>query len=540
MSMRAKIVHNGRAEGCSSGDETTASRFRDRGRSRPPAAKIAARALGLSAALSLVSAASVAGAQTFTVLHGFSGAPDGSAPRGGLIVGTDGNFYGTTGLGGANDLGTVFRITPSGALTIVHSMTGVEATDPFGELVLGRDGNFYGTTGLGGTGVFDGKGVVYRVTPSGALTTLHVFTGPDGQFPETGLLLGADGNFYGTTTSGGATDNGTVFRISATGAFTLLHSFTGTDGGFPLGTLVTGADGNLYGTTANGGTANGGSVYRISPAGAFTSLHSFTFAAGDGNDPRGSLLLNADGNFYGTTEFGGTSGAGTVYRMTPAGAVAILHSFTGFDGANPLAGLTRASDGRLYGTTSSAGANDFGTLFSMTAAGGVTVQRMFSQADGSDSEARLLQAADGAIYGTNETFGPGSSLGTVFKLMPGPAFASPFVQVNTAFFTEDDVSLATSAPITSLTLTLTMQVTPGLAFRGQFQNAGPQITQSHVTTANTITYTFTLTPGTTLPTGTFTFAAQAGTSGVTHNVHGDTFTVAYTSGGQMHTQSGSY
>jgi hypothetical protein len=170
----------------------------------------------------------------------------------------------------------------------------------------------------------------------------------------------------------------------------------------------------------------------------------------------------------------------------------------------------------------------------------VTVQRALSEADGSDSVAHLLQASDGAIYGTNETFGPGSSEGDVFKLVPGPAFASPFVQVNTPFFTEDDVSLSTSAPITAMTLTITMQITPGLVFNGQFQNLGPQIAESHTTTSSTITFTFTLNPGTTIPTGTFTFAGQARSNGVTHDVHGDTFALTYTSGGQSFSQFASY
>jgi uncharacterized repeat protein (TIGR03803 family) len=502
--------------------------------------RVAAFGLTLAVASPVALAAGTARAQSFTVLHGFAGAPDGSVPTGGLIAGTDGNFYGTTSQGGANDFGTVYRISPAGALTIVHSMAGTEAAIPFGELALGRDGNFYGTTALGGTGVLNGNGVVYRVTPSGALTTLHVFGGPDGQSPQTGLLLGPDGNFYGTTGAGGATNNGTVFRITPSGTLTTLHSFTGNDGSLPLGALILGPDGNFYGTTVNGGTANGGTVYRISASGAFTSLHSFTFAAGDGNSPRGSLALGADDNFYGTTEFGGQFSHGTTYRITTAGATTILHSFTGFDGEAPLAGVTLASDGRFYGTTSNLGFNGSGTIYAMTAAGAVTIQHGLSAADGSSSEARLFQARNGAIYGTNSTEGPDDSLGTVFRLVPGPAFASPFVQVNTNFFTEDDVSLSTPAPITALTLTITVQVTPGLVFSGQFQNVGPQITESHVTTSSAITYTFTLNAGSTIPPGTDTFAAQMGTKGVMHDVHGDTFTLTYTSGGQTFNQSASY
>jgi uncharacterized repeat protein (TIGR03803 family) len=495
----------------------------------------------LAVALPVALAAGTARAQSFTLLHTFGGNPDGAFPNGGLIVGRDGNFYGETQSGGAHDFGTVYRITPAGALTIIHSMAGLEANDPFGELALGRDGNFYGTTALGGTGVFTGSGVVYRVTPGGALTTLHVFTGgDDGQFPETGLLRAPDGNFYGTTSAGGATGNGTIFRITPSGTLTTLHAFTGTDGSFANAALILGPDGNFYGTTENGGTANGGTVYRVSPSGAFTSLHSFTFDAGDGNGPRGSLAVGADGNFYGTTEFGGAFLHGTTFRITPAGATTILHSFTGFDGESPFAGLTLTSDGRFYGTTTNLGPAGSGTIYAMTPAGAVTTQFPLSPFDGTSSVGQLLQTGDGTIYGTNSSEGPGFAVGDVFKLVPGPAFTSPFVQVNTQFFTEDDVSLSTSAPITALTLAITAQVTPGLVFSGQFQDVGSQITERHVITSNTVAYVFVLNPGATIPAGTFRFAAQAQTSGVTHDVHGDTFRLTYTSGGRILNQLASF
>jgi uncharacterized repeat protein (TIGR03803 family) len=507
---------------------------------RAPAISPGVAAGGAVAALLLLSAA--ARAQSFTTLHEFAGPPAGATPNGGLVQAADGNFYGLTQFGGVNDIGAIYRITPAGTVTVLHSFAGPEGQDPFGELIQATDGNFYGTTALGGPGGINGNGVVFRMVPDGTVTTLHLFNGADGFGPQTALLQGSDGNFYGTTSGGGANGQGTVFRVSPSGAFTLLHSFNGTDGALPLGSLIVGNDGNFYGTTDNGGTANGGTVYRITPAGVFTSLHSFTFAAGDGNSPRGRLVLGADGNFYGTTEFGGTASDGVTYRMTPAGATTILHSFTGPDGANSFAGLTLASDGRFYGTTSSQGGAGAGTLFSMTAAGSVAVVHSFIPADGGNTGAPVIQARDGALYGTTPSGGAATPFGSVFRqvIAGGPATATTRVPVNTGFFTEEDVVLTTPVGITALTLTITVQITPGLRFTGMYQTVFGQITQSHVTGPTTITYTFVLQPGNTIPPGTFTFAAQMGSNGVTHDVHGDSFALTYTAGGQSFTQTGTF
>jgi uncharacterized repeat protein (TIGR03803 family) len=316
-------------------------------------------------------------------------------------------------------------------------------------------------------------------------TPLHFFNGADGSGAGAGLVQGPDGNFYGTTAGGGSTDNGTVFRISAGGAFTVLHNFTGPDGDFPSAALIVGADGNLYGTTIGGGSANGGTVFRITPAGVFTLLHSFTFAAGDGNDPRGALVLGSDGNFYGTTEFGGTNNNGTAFRMTPAGATTILHSFSMPDGINPLTGLTQASNGLFYGVCSLGGATNGGTLFSMTAAGAVAVVHSFDTPSGSIPTAKVRQGSDGALYGTTSSGGRADFLGqgVAWKqvIAAGPATATPKVQVNTAFFTENDVLLTTPVGITALNLTITVTITPGLVFSGMFQNIFGQITQTHTT-----------------------------------------------------------
>jgi len=494
--------------------------------------------------LAVWAASGAAQAQSYTVLHVFNVAPDAANPNGGLIQAADGNFYGITQFGGVNNMGNVYRMNAAGAVTVLRPFDGPTGFDPFGELVQGTDGNFYGTAALGGPGIFNGNGVVYRITPAGVYTVLHFFNGTDGSHPGAGLVQGPDGNFYGTTGDGGPTDNGTVFRVSPGGAFTVLHNFTGPDGQFPDAALIVGADGNLYGVTGGGGSANGGTVFRITPAGVFTSLHSFTFAAGDGNDPRGALVLASDGNFYGTTEFGGTNDNGTTFRMTPSGATTILHSFSGPEGQNPLAGLIQASNGLFYGTCSFGGTATNGTLFSMTAAGAVAVLHSFDTPTGSNPTAKVLQGSDGALYGVTSSGGRADFLGqgVAFKqvIAAGPATATPKVQVNTAFFTEDDVLLTTPVGITALNLTITATITPGLQFSGMFQNIFGQITQTHSTGPTTITYNWVLQAGSTIPPGTWTFAAQMSSNGVVHNTHLDSFTLTYTAGGQTFTQTGGF
>ena len=278
---------------------------------------------------------------SYTSLYSFGGSPnDGDEPPAGLVQGSDGNFYGTTIGGGTYDWGTVFRISPSGSYTNLYSFGGTptDGDGPKAGLVEGTDGNFYGTTGLGGTcGTSQyGCGTVFRISPSGSETILYSFGGTqtDGWLPDAGLVQGSDGNFYGTTAYGGTYGSGfefggTVFRISPSGSYTNLYSFGGTptDGNGP-NTLVQGSDGNFYGTTAyGGGTSTNcgyecgtGTVFRISPSGSYTSLYQFAGSPTDGRWPFAGLVQGSDGNFYGTTGYGGTStnceyGCGTVFVL---------------------------------------------------------------------------------------------------------------------------------------------------------------------------------------------------------------------------------
>jgi len=358
-----------------------------------------------------------------TVLHSFASGTDGFGPLAALIQGSDGNFYGTTSSGGTNNNGTVFKITPAGVETVFYSFSGgTDGSQPQAALIQGADGNFYGTTLSGGTTT---NGTVFKITPAGAETVLYSFdSGPEGQTP-TGLIQGSDGNFYGTTSRGGTSGNGTVFKVTPAGVETVLYSFTGgtTDGGNPAAALIQGSDGNFYGTTSAGGTIGYGVVFKITPAGVETVLHSFAGGT-DGIGPSAALIQGSDGNFYGTTSAGGTSGNGVVFKITPAGVGTVFYSFAGgtSDGGQPIAALIQGSDGNFYGTTSAGGTSGNGVVFKITPAGVGTVLYSFAggTTDGVSPQAALIQGSDGNFYGT--TYGGGTSgKGTVFKITPAGA-----------------------------------------------------------------------------------------------------------------------
>jgi uncharacterized repeat protein (TIGR03803 family) len=251
-----------------------------------------------------------------TVLHNFAGGADGVGPYAGLIRDAT-NLYGTTyGALPYGDYGTVFKVDRNGTETVLYTFTGgADGGKPSASLVLDAAGNLYGTASIGGT--FNG-GTVFKVDPSGALTVLHTFMGgtTDGAYPKSGLVLDKNGNLYGTTYSGGAGHSGTVFKLDTSGSLTLLYSFAGgTDGANPIGGLVLGSQGNFYGTTYGGGAANHGTVFKLSANGTETLLHSFNST--DGSDPYAGLVRDAAGNLYGTTQRGGAAGYGTVFKIAP-------------------------------------------------------------------------------------------------------------------------------------------------------------------------------------------------------------------------------
>ena len=375
----------------------------------------------------IAATAIISPAQTLTTLHSFAGQPnDGREPYAGLVLGADGNFYGTTYFGGANNKGTIFKTNSSGSVTILHNFTisGTDGCEPTARLLQGSDGNFYGTTSFCGS---DSGGTVFKITASGTLTALHEFEPGqgDGGEPYAGLVQASDGNFYGTTTQGGTQHgNGTVYKITPGGTVTILHSFACTEGCAPYGGLAQGSDGNLYGTTRDGGTNgfNYGTVFKIATNGTFTLLH--TFEGSDGGEPYASLIQATDGNFYGTTSSAGAHGAGTIFKITPGGTLTTLYSFCagGYpcaDGQEPYGPLLQATNGNFYGTTYIGGTNNVGTIFQMSPSGTLTSLASFNGGNGAGPESGLVQAGNGDFYGTTST-GGSTGDGTLFQFAPGP------------------------------------------------------------------------------------------------------------------------
>jgi uncharacterized repeat protein (TIGR03803 family) len=353
------------------------------------------------------------------VVHSFAGSADGSQPAAGLVQATDGNFYGTTYFGGASNAGSVFKMTPTGVTTIVHSFTaGLDGGYPLAGLIQATDGKLYGTASQGGS---LGLGTVYSITLAGAFTTVYSFTGPasggpDGANHAAALLQTSDGFLYGTTYDGGSSGRGTIFVMNTAGTVLGRYSFTGGfDGANPYAPLIEAADHTLYGTNYAGTTLTFGRVFKLA-GGVVSVVHTFAGGASDGASPTAPLVQANDGNFYGTTRFGGASNKGTAFRMTPGGVVTVLNSFSGgADGEAPFAGLIQASDGNLYGTTK-VGALGYGTIYKVTLGGTFTVVHTFTGgAEGAVPSAPLMQATTGRLYGT-ASFGGASSLGVVFRI----------------------------------------------------------------------------------------------------------------------------
>src|SRR6266568_2410544 len=318
-------------------------------------------------------AATRAQAQTFTVLHSFTNSPDGAFPFAGLLRDAAGNLYGTTLRGGSLGSGTVFKLDPAGNETVLYSFTDTgspaDGLDPYAAPVMDTAGNLYGTTRDGG---FFGIGIVFRLDPSGHETVLHTFAPAEGGDPYAGVVMDAAGNLYGTTSAALALGVlGTVFKIDTAGNFTVLHFFTGSDGCSPSGGVII-AEGNFYGTASGCGSFGFGTVFKLDPLGNVTVLYSFKGGSTGGSDgaaPTGGLIMDAAGNLYGTTIAGGSSNAGTVFKLDPSGNETVLYSFKGgSDGASPYLGsLITDAAGNLYGTASSFLAlGGFGTVFKLT------------------------------------------------------------------------------------------------------------------------------------------------------------------------------
>ena len=391
-------------------------------------------------------AISARGGVTLTTVFSFAGT-NGSTPIGTLVQRRDGNFYGVTQNGGISNAGTVFRLTSDGILTTLVNFTNTNGAWPHAGLVQGTDGNFYGTTTFGGAyGPPSGNGTVFKMTPDGTLTTLSSFAGTNGAAPESELVEGADGNFYGTASAAGQYTNafgngyGTVFRITSAGELSTLMYFDGTNGGAPWAALARGVDGDFYGNSRiryDGSATNNfgiiaGTLFRLGTNGVLTTLMNF-----DGTNSgasRFALVQATDGSFYEMSDDSGTNldsngmPLGRILRLRPDGTSSIIHAFNGTDGGFPR-GLMLASDGNFYGMTGFGGAGytgsilgssaQSGTVFKMTPDGAFTTLVVFT--NGERPFGGLLQASDGNLYGA--TIGGGVfAQGSIFRLsVPMPA-----------------------------------------------------------------------------------------------------------------------
>jgi uncharacterized repeat protein (TIGR03803 family) len=385
----------------------------------------------------------------YAVLKSFGEAGDGAAPVCGLIQATNGALYGTTLQGGDHGLGTVFSINTDGSgYLLLKSFigSGGDGAQPRGALVQGADGRLYGTTALGGS---NNLGTVFTLDlAGGGYQVLRSFTGAlgDGSQPDAALAPGSDGALYGTTSSGGVANQGTVFRINPDGTgYSVIHKFAAAAGANPDAPLIFGTNGVLYGTTFGGGAGSNGTVFRINPDGSgFMVLKSYQAGGEDGAQPEGALMQGSDGALYGTTISGGSMGSlGTAFRLDLAGAVyTVIHNFlmTGGDGCNPQDALLVATNGCLYGTTQNGGTYDQGAIFKMNTDGsGYSVVHSFAGtngpgllSDGALPSAGLIQGTDGALYGTTpfdyevqvsgqqqgSSYTLAAGNGTIFKLNP--------------------------------------------------------------------------------------------------------------------------
>lgn len=403
-------------------------------------------------------------AQTFATLHSFDNT-DGSFPFypiGALVQGTNGLLYGTTHLGAENGAagfycgeadnagcGSVFQMTPSGTLTTLYSFCSqpdcADGEAPTAGLIQAANGYFYGTTQTSYTG---GLGTVFKISPGGTLTTLYTFcvaqgpSCPDGDFAN-GLIQATNGDFYGTTQQGGSLP-GTIFKLTLAGILTTLHSFCSlpncADGSTPTAALIQATNGDLYGTTSSGGANNDGTVFKITPAGALSTLHSFDGT--DGEEPTGPLLQATNGDLYGTTYAGGAHQRGTAFRITPGGKLTTLYNFCAkkncTDGSGPRAGVIQGTDGNFYGITDSGGATSTqgqaGTVFKLTPNGKLTTLYSFC-ADGTFPNcpdgylpAGLMQSTNGEFYGATIDGGANGD-GSLYSLSLGLA---PFIETQPA------------------------------------------------------------------------------------------------------------
>jgi uncharacterized repeat protein (TIGR03803 family) len=393
-----------------------------------------------------VVAAQTTQGRAYKVLHRFEGVADGSYPIGGLIQDAAGNLYGVADNGGGTGCfqgqgcGTVFKLDVTGKLTVLYRFTGAaDGAYPDG-LIRDQEGSFYGVAGFGGgTRCFQGQGcgTVFKLDGAGKLTVLYRFVGEaDGAWPES-LVRDRAGNLYGETYAGGLgrcysfghrIGCGTIFKVDTTGKETVLHTFSGNpDGATPSAGVILDATGNLYGATSYGGVYNWGSVFKLNKH-KETELYSFSDGR-DGGNPYG-VIQDKAGNLYGATATGGnipcgsfSNGCGTVFELDTTGKETVLYSFRGPpDGQLPFAPLIMDKVGNIYGDTNQGGLYGYGTVFRLNKPGKETVPHNFKGSDGSAPEDALIQDGNGNLYGMTPMGGGngcgGNGCGVIFELSP--------------------------------------------------------------------------------------------------------------------------
>ncbi len=404
-------------------------------------------ATALMAFLALaVTAGTAQSGQQFSVVATFAGGVNGQDSLGGVVIGSNGNIYGTTSYS-SNQNGTVFEVTPGSTTpTTLAAFSGnsgaTPGSSPQDGLIMDSAGNLYGTTQYGGA---KGDGTVFEVTNTGTFKSLYSFgaTSGDGTYPIAGLTIDAQGNLYGVTSAGGANNDGTVFKLTtgATPTMTTIVSFAGANGASPYGGLAMDSQGNLYGTTEAGGDANGdGTVFKVNTVGSptITTLATFSGNSGGtlGSNPFGNVILGANGNLYGTTLFGGTNGDGTVFQVTTTGTPTFtsLASFNGTDGSAPVGGLVMDAAGNLFGTTTQGGKGN-GTIYELNTSGAPAITTLINftgngGADpGSQPNDSLYLDANGNLFGTTAAGGTNTksskNFGEVFELSGVAVAAAP-------------------------------------------------------------------------------------------------------------------
>ncbi len=413
----------------------------------------------LTIACSMFLGSAAALSQDFQTLYYFGAQPPNN-PDAGVVMGPDGNFYGSTYFGGAYNQGAIYRLTPTGMLTNIVDFNGINGAYPYASLAADGNGNFYGTTKNGG----NGYGVVFRVTTNGTLTVLQTLNTTIGANPEGTLIWGNDGALYGTTVGGGAYGDGAAFRMTTNGVYTNFFSFASTNGQGPVAGLFLAGDGNFYGTTQYGGPNGFGTVFRLTPSGTQTILGSFDFV-NNGLFPTASLVEDSVGNLYGTSTLGGGGGAGTgalfevpatnqnvilgigtfqstsSSGMVPAGSgifygitsgsvyqfnaqtkvMTNIYQFSSTNASGGVASPFLDTGGNIYGTTFSGGANGYGTVFKLDTQDHFTELYSFLASPGAQPLCGLVQDSNGVLYGTTSS-GGAANAGTIFSLQTNGTF----------------------------------------------------------------------------------------------------------------------